>query len=161
MAIESINPATNKLLRRFEPLTDNAARQKIALAADAFRSYVTVPLEHRALCMRKLASILEHETEDLATLITLEMGKPLEAARFEVLKCADACRYYADNAARILAPESVPTEHNHSYVRWDPLGIVLAIMPWNFPFWQVFRFLAPALMGGNVALLKHAPNVPQ
>jgi succinate-semialdehyde dehydrogenase/glutarate-semialdehyde dehydrogenase len=161
MAIESINPATNKLLRSFEPLTDNAARQKIALAAEAFRSYANVPLEHRALCMRKLASILEHETEDLATLITLEMGKPLEAARLEILKCADACRYYADHAARILAPESVPTGHNHSYVRWDPLGVVLAVMPWNFPFWQVFRFLAPALMAGNVALLKHASNVPQ
>jgi succinate-semialdehyde dehydrogenase/glutarate-semialdehyde dehydrogenase len=161
MAIESINPATNKLLRSFEPLTNEAARQKIALASDAFRSYANVPLEHRALWTRKLAAILEHETKDLATLITLEMGKPLEAARFEILKCADVCRYYADNAARILAPESVPTEPNHSYVRWEPLGIVLAVMPWNFPFWQVFRFLAPALMAGNVALLKHASNVPQ
>ena len=161
MAIESINPATNKLLRRFEPLTNEAARQKIALAEEAFRSYAAVPLEHRALWMRKLSAVLEHETEDLATLITLEMGKPLEAARYEILKCADACRYYADHAARILAPESIPTDHNHSYVRWDPLGIVLAVMPWNFPFWQVFRFLAPALMAGNVALLKHAPNVPQ
>jgi succinate-semialdehyde dehydrogenase/glutarate-semialdehyde dehydrogenase len=161
MAIESINPANNKLLRRFDPLTDEAARQKIALAADAFRSYANVPLEHRALCMRKLAAILEHETDDLAALITLEMGKPLEASRFEILKCADACRYYADNAARILASESIPTGQNHSYVRWDPLGIVLAVMPWNFPFWQVFRFLVPALMAGNVALLKHASNVPQ
>jgi succinate-semialdehyde dehydrogenase/glutarate-semialdehyde dehydrogenase len=161
MAIESINPATNKLLRTFEPITNEAARQKIALAADAFRAYANVPLEHRALWMRKLAAILEHETKDLATLITLEMGKPLEAARFEILKCADVCRYYADNAARILAPESVPTEPNHSYVRWEPLGIVLAVMPWNFPFWQVFRFLAPALMAGNIALLKHASNVPQ
>ncbi len=161
MAIESINPATNKLLRSFEPLTSEAARQKIALAADAFRAYTNVPLEHRALWMRKLAAILEHETRDLATLITLEMGKPLEAARFEILKCADVCRYYAEHAARILAPESVPTEDSHSYVRWEPLGIVLAVMPWNFPFWQVFRFLAPALMAGNVALLKHASNVPQ
>ncbi len=161
MAIESINPATNKLLRSFEPLTEDDARQKIALAADAFRSYSTIPLEHRALWMRKLASILENETEELATLITLEMGKPLEAARLEILKCADACRYFADNAARILAPESIPTDHQHSYVRWDPLGVVLAVMPWNFPFWQVFRFLAPALMAGNVALLKHASNVPQ
>jgi succinate-semialdehyde dehydrogenase / glutarate-semialdehyde dehydrogenase len=161
MAIESINPATNKLLRRFDALTDLAARQKIALAEDAFRSYPTVTLEHRALWMRKLAAILEHETDDLATLITLEMGKPLEASRFEVLKCADACRYYADNAASILASESIPTGQNNSYVRWEPLGIVLAVMPWNFPFWQVFRFLAPALMAGNVALLKHASNVPQ
>jgi succinate-semialdehyde dehydrogenase/glutarate-semialdehyde dehydrogenase len=161
MAIESINPATNKLLRSFEPLTENDARQKIALAADAFRSYSTIPLEHRALWMRKLASILENETEELATLITLEMGKPLEAARLEILKCADTCRYFADNAARILAPESIPTDHQHSYVRWDALGVVLAVMPWNFPFWQVFRFLAPALMAGNVGLLKHASNVPQ
>jgi succinate-semialdehyde dehydrogenase/glutarate-semialdehyde dehydrogenase len=161
MAIESINPATNELLRSFEPLTENDARQKIALAADAFRSYSTIPLEHRALWMRKLASILENETEELATLITLEMGKPLEAARLEILKCADTCRYFADNAARILAPESIPTDHQHSYVRWDALGVVLAVMPWNFPFWQVFRFLAPALMAGNVGLLKHASNVPQ
>jgi succinate-semialdehyde dehydrogenase / glutarate-semialdehyde dehydrogenase len=161
MAIESINPATGKLLRQFDALTDEAARQKIALAEDAFRSYALVPLEHRALWMRKLAAILDNEMDDLAVLITLEMGKPLEAARYEILKCADACRYYAEHAARILAPESIPTEHNHSYVRWDPLGVVLAVMPWNFPFWQVFRFLAPALMAGNVALLKHAPNVPQ
>lgn len=161
MAIESINPATNKLLRSFEPLTENDARQKIALAAGAFRSYSTIPLEHRALWMRKLASIMENETEELATLITLEMGKPLEASRLEILKCADTCRYFADHAARILAPESIPTDHQHSYVRWDPLGVVLAVMPWNFPFWQVFRFLAPALMAGNVALLKHSSNVPQ
>jgi succinate-semialdehyde dehydrogenase/glutarate-semialdehyde dehydrogenase len=161
MAIESINPATGKLLRSFEPLTDEAARQKIALAADAFRTYSLIPLEHRALWMRKLASLLEHEIDDLSILITQEMGKPLHAARFEILKCADACRYYAEHAARILAPESIPTEDNYSYVRWDPIGIVLAVMPWNFPFWQVFRFLAPALMAGNVALLKHANNVPQ
>ena len=160
MPIQSINPANNELLRTFEPLTDEAARQKIALAEDAFRAYTAIPLEHRALWMRKLASILENETEDLATLITLEMGKPLEASRLEILKCADACRYFADHAARILAHESIPTE-NHSYVRWDPLGIILAVMPWNFPFWQVIRFLAPALMAGNVALLKHAANVPQ
>jgi len=161
MAIESINPATGKLLRSFEPLTDNAARQKIALAAESFRTYSLIPLEHRALWLRKLAAILEHEIEDLSVLITQEMGKPLEASRLEILKCADACRYYAEHAARILAPESIPTGDNYSYVRWDPLGVVLAVMPWNFPFWQVFRFLAPALMAGNVALLKHANNVPQ
>ncbi|WP_263368960.1 NAD-dependent succinate-semialdehyde dehydrogenase [Edaphobacter bradus] len=160
MAIESINPATGKLLRSFDPLSEQAIRDKLALAAQAFAEYARVPLEHRALCMRKLASILEHETDDLAAVITLEMGKPLHAARQEVLKCATACRYYADNTARILMPEPIPTE-NHSYVRWDPLGVILAVMPWNFPFWQVFRFLAPALMAGNVGLLKHASNVPQ
>ncbi len=161
MAIESINPANGKFLRRFDPLTDEAVRHKIALAASAFTSYQAVPLEHRALCMRKLASILEQETEDLATVITAEMGKPLHTARQEVLKCASACRYYADNAARILAAESIPTEASQSYVRWDPLGVILAVMPWNFPFWQVFRFLTPALMAGNVGLLKHSSNVPQ
>jgi succinate-semialdehyde dehydrogenase/glutarate-semialdehyde dehydrogenase len=161
MAIESINPANGKLLRHFDPLDDEAIRQKIGLAAEAFQSYQTVPLEHRALCMRKLASILEYETEDLAIIITEEMGKPLHTARQEVLKCASACRYYADNAARILAPEPIPTDGNDSYVRWDPLGVILAVMPWNFPFWQVFRFLAPALMAGNIGLLKHSSNVPQ
>src|SRR5487761_640601 len=110
MAIESINPANGKLLRRFDPLTDEGIREKITLAAEAFYAYQTVPLEHRALCMRKLAAILEHETEDLATSITEEMGKPLHTARQEVLKCAAACRYYADTAARILAPESIPTD---------------------------------------------------
>ena len=160
MAIQSINPATGKLIRTFEPLTEEAIGEKLTLAFEASRTYPGVPLEHRALCMRKLASILEEETTDLARTITLEMGKPLHAAEQEVRKCATACRYYADNAARILTPEPIPTE-NHSYVRWDPLGVILAIMPWNFPFWQVFRFLAPALMAGNVGLLKHASNVPQ
>ena len=161
MAIESINPATGKLLRRFDPLSGEAIRQKIALSAEAFRMHATVPLEHRSLCMRKLASMLEHEIEELARLITQEMGKPIEAARYEILKCAQACRYYAEHAARMLAPESIPTGDNYSYVRWDPIGPILAVMPSSFPFWQVFRFLAPALMAGNVALLKHAPNVPQ
>ncbi len=160
MAIESINPANGLLVRRFEALPDNAVREKIALADEAFHAYGKVPLEHRALWMRKLAAMLEYETEDLATTITLEMGKPIVAARQEVLKCASACRFYADNAGRILASEAVTTDSNHSYVRWDPLGIILAVMPWNFPFWQVFRFLAPALMAGNVGLLKHASNVP-
>ncbi len=161
MAIESVNPANGQLLRRFEALTEVQTRQRIALAADAFQSYRLVPVEHRALWMRKLATLLEQEAEELATTITQEMGKPLVAARQEILKCAAVCRFYAENAARMLAPEPVPTEASSSYVRWDPIGIVLAVMPWNFPFWQVFRFLAPALMAGNVGLLKHAPNVPQ
>jgi succinate-semialdehyde dehydrogenase/glutarate-semialdehyde dehydrogenase len=160
MAIQSINPANGKLIRTFDLLTEEAIAEKLNLAHEAARTYPSVPLEHRALCMRKLASLLEQETADLARTITLEMGKPLHAAEQEVRKCATACRYYADNAARILTPEPIATE-NHSYVRWDPLGVILAVMPWNFPFWQVFRFLAPALMAGNVGLLKHASNVPQ
>lgn len=161
MPIQSINPATGELLRSFEPLTDEAIKAKITIAHRAFRDYAEVPLEHRSLCMRKLAGILEHEVEELATLLTQEMGKTIESARAEVRKCAVCCRYYAENAARILSEEPIPTDLNNSYVRWDPLGIVLAVMPWNFPFWQVFRFLAPALMAGNVVLLKHASNVPQ
>ena len=160
MAIQSINPANGKLLRNFDALTEAALSEKIALADEIFRTYPAVPLDHRALWMNKLASLLEQEADEIAPILTLEMGKPIHAARQEVAKCATACRYYAENASRILASKAIVTE-NSSYIRWDPLGIILAIMPWNFPFWQVFRFLAPALMAGNVGLLKHAPNVPQ
>jgi succinate-semialdehyde dehydrogenase/glutarate-semialdehyde dehydrogenase len=161
MSIQSINPATGELLRSFEPLGPDAIKAKIAIAHAAFRAYGEIPLEHRALCMRKLAGILDHEVEEIATLLTQEVGKTIQASRAEVRKCAAGCRYYAENAARILAEEPIPTDRNNSYVRWDPLGIILAVMPWNFPFWQVFRFLSPALMAGNVALLKHSSNVPQ
>ncbi len=161
MAIESINPATGKLLRSFEPLTEEALREKIGLAAEAFRSHRNMPVEHRALCMRKLATLLEQDASELAQMMTTEMGKPIAAALDEVKKCVLVCRYYAEQAPRILAPEPVLTEASHSYVRWEPMGVVLAVMPWNFPLWQVFRFLAPALMAGNVGLLKHAANVPQ
>lgn len=160
MPIVSINPATGHTLRTFEPLSDDVVKDKLALAYMASRTYPNVPLEHRALCMRKLAALLEHEVEELATLLTQEVGKTLVSARQEILKCATGCRYYAENAQRILADEPIPTE-NDTYVRWDPLGVVLAVMPWNFPFWQVFRFLCPALMGGNIGLLKHSSNVPQ
>jgi succinate-semialdehyde dehydrogenase/glutarate-semialdehyde dehydrogenase len=161
MPIESINPATGELVRSFDPITAEALQQKIDLAQEAFVAYRQVPLEHRAMWMRKLAALLEEEVEDLARLMTLEMGKPLAAARQEALKCATGCRYYAEHAAEIVAPIAIATESSQSFVRWEPMGIVLAIMPWNFPFWQVLRFLAPALMAGNAALLKHAPNVPQ
>src|ERR1035437_5118915 len=161
MPIQSVNPANGALLRSFTPLTDEALLEKISLAATAFDRYAEVPLSHRALCMRKLAHLLEQETADLAALITAEMGKPVAQARSEIVKCASVCRYYADHAERILAPEPIDIGSNDAYVRWDPLGVVLAVMPWNFPFWQVFRFLAPALMAGNAGLLKHASNVPQ
>lgn len=161
MPIESINPATGALLRSFEPLSQEVLKAKIALSHQAFLAYFDVPLEHRALCMGKLAGILEFESEELSTLLTLEVGKTITASRQEVAKCASACRYYAENAARILSDEPIPIEGKNSYVRWDPLGPVLAVMPWNFAFWQVFRFLAPALMAGNTVLLKHASNVPQ
>ena len=161
MPIQSINPANGVLLRSFTPLTNEALLQKIALSESAFARTAEVPLAHRALCMNKLAHLLESESADLAALITSEMGKPIAQSRAEVAKCAAACRFYAGNAARILAPEPADAPPLDATVRWDPLGVILAVMPWNFPFWQVFRFLAPALMAGNVGLLKHASNVPQ
>lgn len=161
MAIRSVNPANGELLRSFEPLGKEAVGQKLALAQQTFRAYKQTPLEHRALWMRKMAAILENEAEDFARTMTLEMGKPLKAARQEVAKCAVGCRYYADNAAWMMADEFVQTDASRSWVRYEPLGVVLAVMPWNFPFWQVFRFAAPALMAGNVGVLKHASNVPQ
>jgi succinate-semialdehyde dehydrogenase / glutarate-semialdehyde dehydrogenase len=161
MAIESINPANGEVLRSFEALSDDALQQKIAIAAAAAKSYRQTSLDDRALWMRKLAVLIEQESGELATLMSLEMGKPVAAARAEAMKCALGCRYYATNAAKILAPEVIRTEASRSYVQYDPLGVVLAIMPWNFPFWQVLRFAAPTLMAGNVGLLKHASNVPQ
>ena len=161
MPIQSLNPATGEVHRSFPALTEDALLQKIGLAEIAFADFLDVPLAHRALCMRKLAYLLDSEVAELASLITLEMGKPITEARAEIAKCALVCRYYAENAAAILAPEPVDVSPNTAHVQWDPLGIVLAVMPWNFPFWQVFRFLAPALMAGNVGLLKHASNVPQ
>jgi len=161
MAIQSINPANGEVLKSFEPLSDDVLQQKIAVAAAAAKSYRETALGDRALWMRKLAVLIEQDADELAAVMTAEMGKPLAAARAEALKCATGCRYYAENAGKILAPEVVRTEASRSYVRYDPLGVVLAIMPWNYPLWQVFRFAAPTLMAGNVGLLKHASNVPQ
>ena len=159
--IQSLNPANGKLLRSFDPLTPDALNAKLAIASSAAKTYPNESLDLRIFWMRRLAALLEADLEELAATMTAEMGKTLVSARAEVTKCAAACRYYADNAARILAPERIATEHAESYVRYDPIGVVLAVMPWNFPLWQVFRFLAPALMAGNVGLLKHASNVPQ
>jgi succinate-semialdehyde dehydrogenase/glutarate-semialdehyde dehydrogenase len=161
MSIQSLNPATGKLLRSFDPLDAVAIETKLGLAAAAARTYPLESMDQRAFWMRRLAALLESDLEELAETMTAEMGKTIRSAREEVKKCAAACRYYAENAAQMLAEESISTEHTQSYVRWEPLGVVLAVMPWNFPLWQVFRFLAPALMAGNVGLLKHASNVPQ
>lgn len=161
MPIQSLNPATGQLLRSFEPLTPELLEARLALAQQATVTYPLEPLGQRAFWMRRLAVLLEHDADELAELMTAEMGKTLRSARAEVLKCASACRFYAENAESFLAPEVIETEHPQSFVRYDPLGVILAIMPWNFPLWQVFRFLAPALMAGNVGLLKHASNVPQ
>jgi succinate-semialdehyde dehydrogenase/glutarate-semialdehyde dehydrogenase len=159
--IQSVNPATSTVLRTFEALSADALEARLALSAEAARTYPQLRLDQRAFWMRRVALLLEAESEELAATMTAEMGKTLVASRAEVAKCAHCCRYYADHAAEILAPEHTPTEHAESYVRYDPLGVILAVMPWNFPLWQVIRFAAPALMAGNVALLKHATNVPQ
>jgi succinate-semialdehyde dehydrogenase / glutarate-semialdehyde dehydrogenase len=161
MAIATINPATGEVVKKFEPLSDSEVEAKVQRAAETFLRYRKVPFAERARMMTKAAEILEAEKEACGRLMTLEMGKPLKAAVAEAAKCATACRYYAENAERFLTDEVVETPARKSFIRYLPIGPVLAVMPWNFPFWQVFRFAAPALMAGNVGLLKHASNVPQ
>ncbi|HVZ59900.1 MAG TPA: NAD-dependent succinate-semialdehyde dehydrogenase [Terriglobales bacterium] len=161
MGIASINPVNNQLLQSFEPLSEDQIELKLQAATAAFPRHRATPFAARSRCMVRAAEILESESEDFARLMTLEMGKTLASARAEALKCALACRYYAENAQRFLADEPVESSATRSYIRFQPIGAVLAVMPWNFPFWQVFRFAVPALMAGNVGLLKHASNVPQ
>jgi succinate-semialdehyde dehydrogenase/glutarate-semialdehyde dehydrogenase len=164
MAIATINPATGETVRTFEPLGDDEVEQRISRAATTFEDLRRTTFAQRADWMRAAADILDDEAEDIAALMTLEMGKTLAAAKAEVGKCAKGARFYAENAARFLADEpadAAAVSASRAYVRWQPLGIVLAVMPWNFPLWQVVRFAAPALMAGNVGLLKHASNVPQ
>ena len=161
MAIATINPATGEVLKTFEALTDAQVEGKIAKAAQAFHSFRKTSFAERARWMNKAGDILDAEKEPIGRLMTLEMGKTLASAIAEAEKCAGACRYYAQNAEKFLADEVIPTTASKSFIHYQPLGIVLAVMPWNFPFWQVFRFVAPGLMAGNVGLLKHASNVPQ
>jgi succinate-semialdehyde dehydrogenase/glutarate-semialdehyde dehydrogenase len=161
MAIATIDPASGQTLKTFEQLSDAQVETRVQRAADTFREYRKTPFPERARKMLKAAEILEAEKNSLGRLMTLEMGKPLRAAVAEAAKCATACRYYAENAERFLADELVETSAKRSFIRYLPVGPVLAVMPWNFPFWQVIRFAAPALMAGNVGLLKHASNVPQ
>jgi succinate-semialdehyde dehydrogenase/glutarate-semialdehyde dehydrogenase len=161
MAIATINPATGQVLKTFEPLSDAQLEVKLQKAADTFATYRKVPFAERARVMLKAAAILEAEKETFGRMMTTEMGKTLRSAVDEAAKCAWVCRYYAENAEKFLADEVVETSASRSYIRYQPLGAVLAVMPWNFPFWQVMRFAAPALMAGNVGLLKHASIVPQ
>jgi len=161
MAIATVNPATGQVLKTFEPLSDAQLEMKLQKAADTFLSYRKTPFAERARMMLNAGAILESEKEHCARVMTTEMGKTFRSAVDEVAKCAWVCRYYAENAERFLADEIVETTASRSYIRYLPLGPVLAVMPWNFPFWQVLRFAAPALMAGNVGLLKHASIVPQ
>src|SRR6266545_5607619 len=159
MPIASINPATGETIKNFESLSESQIDEKLQRAADIFRIYRRTSFAEREQWMTRAAEILETEKNDFARLMTTEMGKPIKGAVGEAEKCAWVCRYYAEHARQHLSDKLVETNARKSYVRFQPLGPVLAVMPWNFPFWQVFRFAAPALMAGNAGLLKHAPNV--
>src|SRR5438132_3083370 len=161
MTIASTNPATGETLKTFPPDSDAVIEQKLEKAAAAAGRWRRTSFAERSQRMSRAAALLEQRKDALGRLMTLEMGKLRKAALAEIEKCANGCRYYAENAERHLAPEPVQTDARRSEKRFQPLGPVLAVMPWNFPFWQVFRFAAPALMAGNVGLLKHASNVPQ
>lgn len=161
MAIATINPATGQTLKTFDSLSDSQIEEKIQRGAETFPGFSRLSFAQRGQMMLKAADILENEKKELARLMTAEMGKTFRSAVDEAVKCAWACRYYAEHAERFLADEVIETTASHSYVRYQPLGIILVVMPWNYPFWQVFRFIAPGLMAGNVGLLKHASNVPQ
>src|SRR5204863_6589094 len=157
----TINPADGKTVRTFEPYSAARVNEALDRAVTAFRQHRRTSFAERATHMRKAADLLNAECRELGKLMTIEMGKPIKAAMAEAEKCATACSYYVENAAKFLADEPHVMEGGKSFVAFQPLGVVLAIMPWNFPFWQVFRFAAPALMAGNVGILKHASNVPQ
>ncbi len=164
MAIATIDPTTGETLKTFEPLTPAQLEGRLARAAAAAEEYRRTSYDERAGWLRAAADVLDAETGALAELMTTEMGKTLKAAKAEIGKCAAACRYYAEHGPAMLADEPVDAaavKASRAYVRWQPLGVVLAVMPWNFPMWQAMRFAAPALMAGNVGLLKHASNVPQ
>ncbi|MEO8632683.1 MAG: NAD-dependent succinate-semialdehyde dehydrogenase [Chloroflexota bacterium] len=159
--ITSVNPATEEILARFDPFTPEEVDRALDDAQDAFTAWRERAIADRAVPMRRLAALLRERADRYGRLITIEMGKPIAEAKAELEKCAWGCEHYAENAARYLADELVGTNAQRSLVAFQPLGIVLAIMPWNYPFWQVIRFAAPALMAGNAAVLKHASNVPQ
>ena len=161
MPIASVNPTTGETIATFEPLSGADIEQKLQRSVQAFETNRRRSFDERARRMQRAAEILDARANDYARTMTLEMGKPIVAAVAEVKKSATVCRHYAEHAQSYLAEEHVATDASESYVRFDPIGAVLAVMPWNFPFWQVFRFAAPALMAGNVGLLKHASNVPQ
>ena len=161
MPIASVNPATGETLQTFTPLSDAEVQDKLQLAADAFRVHRRTSFADRAAKMMRAGEILDAEKHAIARTMTLEVGKTLRSSVEEAEKCARACRYYAENAERMLADQVYEVDGARAFVRSLPLGPVLAVMPWNFPLWQVIRFAAPTLMAGNVGLLKHAPNVPQ
>jgi succinate-semialdehyde dehydrogenase/glutarate-semialdehyde dehydrogenase len=161
MPIATINPATGEVIKTFQPLSEAEIDKKLELAVQTFKAERATDFAVRAERMRKAADILERDKEKFGRVMTLEMGKTFKSAVAEAVKCTTACRYYAENTEKFMADEVVETGAKKSFIRYSPIGPILAVMPWNFPFWQVIRFAAPALMAGNVGLLKHASNVPQ
>jgi len=157
--LSSINPANNILIKNYDEMTSPESADIISLADKAFKNWKETSFIHRSELMKNAAKVLRENSEEYSVLMTIEMGKPIVQSRTEVEKCAWVCDYYADNAEKILAEEIIKTEATKSFVSYQPLGVILAVMPWNFPFWQVFRFAAPNLMAGNAGLLKHASNV--
>ncbi|MDA3860436.1 MAG: NAD-dependent succinate-semialdehyde dehydrogenase [Melioribacteraceae bacterium] len=160
MAIETINPTNNKLVKSFEKMSNEQVNKIITNSENTYKEWRTTTFENRANLLLKTANVLRKNKAKYAEIMTLEMGKPITQSIGEVEKCAWVCEYYAENVELMLNNEIIPTDASESFVQFDPIGIVLAVMPWNFPFWQVFRFAAPALLAGNVCLLKHASNVP-
>jgi succinate-semialdehyde dehydrogenase / glutarate-semialdehyde dehydrogenase len=160
MAIETVNPATGELVRRYEEYSTDRVEQLLDKSLTAFKDWRETTFTTRAELLLRAAAYLRDNSRRLAETITQEMGKPITQALAEIEKCASVCEFYAERGERYLSRRNVETEAKRSYVRYDPLGPILAVMPWNFPFWQVLRFAAPALMAGNVAVLKHASNVP-
>ncbi|MDD5313576.1 MAG: aldehyde dehydrogenase family protein, partial [Dehalococcoidia bacterium] len=160
MKMQSINPATGEMVKEYDEMTPQQAKSSVEKSQQAFLSWRKVGFRERADCLRRAAGILRSKAGDYARLMALETGKPVRDGRAEAEKCAWACEYFADNGERFLLPEIIDTGAGKSYVTFMPLGVILAVMPWNYPFWQVFRCAAPALMAGNTVVMKHASNVP-
>ncbi|MCU0289639.1 MAG: NAD-dependent succinate-semialdehyde dehydrogenase [Acidobacteria bacterium] len=160
MAMEAINPATGEIIKTYATMNHEEVEQVIDLCHQAFLGWHNIAIGERSVLLKQAAQVLRNNVNEYAELMALEMGKPINEGRAEANKCALVCDYYADNAEKFLKSEYVETDFSQSFISFQPLGVILAVMPWNFPFWQVFRFAAPALMTGNVAVLKHASNVP-
>lgn len=161
MKIKSINPATEEVMKEYSLMSKKEIDNKVDMAKEAFIKWKEIAVEKRVKLIKKVAQLLKKNKERYASLITREMGKPIKESRLEIEKCAWLCEYYVKNATKFLKNDIIKTDAKKSYVRFDPLGVILGIMPWNFPFWQVFRFAVPALCAGNCCILKHSSNVPQ
>src|SRR3990167_316437 len=158
--LQSINPAHEEIIQQYAEMSDAEVSKILDQSNSTYNEWKLTPFEHRSLLMKNASKILWAKKDELASLMTLEMGKPIAQSKAEVEKCAWVCDYYVDNAEKFLTNEIVKTEFSKSYISYQPLGVILAVMPWNFPFWQVFRFASPTLMAGNAGLLKHSSNVP-